>query len=391
MITRLRVRHWLAVTFGLILLVAAWSADVTVVAPSLDPVSQLEAIRPQVAGESVSRYPIEENRTSAVPSANPNEDYGPRAPFTGRSVHPDLLSRSAVIVKIDNHPAARPQTGLQMADIVFDIRAEGVTRFAAVFHSQLPEPVGPVRSSRTSDFDILRGFDTPVYGSSGANDVVASGLRELPIVELTNRTRNEYFRDFSRPAPHNLFVNTPELLALAPDGLPRPQPWFVYRRRDEDTSSNAQPAIGPVEIAFTGSPVVTHTWDDRVRGWLRTQDGRPHLTSDGDQLAPENVVIMVTDYSVSAADVTSPEVRSTGTGELVVLTNGQIIVGSWDRPEPSDKPVLTDVDGSEIALSEGRTWVLMPEQGQVTFTEGQELSAVAGSASQFEAVQPSQN
>lgn len=391
MITRLRVRHWLAVTFGLTLLVAAWGVDVTVVAPSIDPVGQLVVVGPQVAGESVVRYPVEENRTSAVPSANPDEGYGPRAPFTGRSADPNLLSRSAVIIKIDNHPSARPQTGLQMADIVFDIRAEGVTRFAAVFHSQLPEPVGPVRSSRTSDFNILRGFDTPVYGSSGANDVVASGLRELPIVELTNRTRNEYFRDFSRPAPHNLFVNGPELLALAPSGLPRPQPWFVYRRPDEKVPSSARPAIGPVEIAFTGSPVVTHTWDERVRGWLRTQDGRPHLTSNGGQLAPENVVIMVTDYSVSAADVTSPEVRSTGTGELVVLTNGQIVVGSWNRPEPSDKPVLTDVDGVEIALSEGRTWVLMPERGQVTFTDGQELSGLAEFAPQPEALQSNSN
>lgn len=373
MITRLRVRHWLAVTLGLVLLVAAWGADVTVVAPNLDPVAQLADPTPRVAGETITRYPVEEKRSTPDIARPQIADDSPRAPFTGKPADAELLDRSVLMIKIDNHPTARPQTGLEQADIVFDIRAEGVTRFAAVFHSQLPEPVGPVRSSRTSDFDLLRGFDTPVYGSSGANDVVARGLRELPIVELTNRTRNEYFRDFSRPAPHNLFVNAPELLALAPDGLPSPQPWFSYRRTIDEIVPSARVAVGPVEIAFTGSPVVTHTWDDRAQGWLRTQDGRPHLSSNGDQLAPENVVIMVTDYSVSVADAVSPEVRSTGTGDLYVLTAGHIIAGTWSRPEPSDKPVLRDIQGGEISLTEGRTWVLMPEQGQISFTEGQEL------------------
>ena len=373
MISRLRVRHWLAVILGVTLLVVGWRAEVTVVSPEINTVGQLEDATVAVAGETIDRFPVEENRTPAATRQEP-VDIGPLAPFTGLPADQELLARSALIIKIDNHPSARPQTGLEMADIVFDIRAEGVTRFAAVFHSELPEPVGPVRSSRTSDFDILRGFDTPVYGSSGANNYVARGLRELPIVELTNRTRNEYFRDFSRPAPHNLFVDAPVLLGLAPDGLPRPQAWFDYRSENEGLPATAERAIGPVEVAFTGSPVVSHVWDDRAGGWFRTQDGRPHLTSDGDQLAPENVVIMVTDYSVSPADATSPEVRSTGTGELVVLTDGHIVEGTWSRPEPTDKPLLADSAGQEISLTPGKTWVLMAEVDQVSFTEGQQLA-----------------
>ncbi|MEL6984491.1 MAG: DUF3048 domain-containing protein, partial [Actinomycetota bacterium] len=177
------------------------------------------------------RLALDEEQAADDVDAAP-EPSGPIAPYTGLPTDPEVLDRSALVVKVDNHPRARPQTGLDQADIVFDLRAEGVTRFAAVFHSQIPDPVGPVRSSRTSDFDLLRGLDNPLYASSGANDYVASGLRSLPIVELTNRTRGEYFRDFGRPAPHNLYVNGTDLYALAPDDLPEPQPWFPYRTVD---------------------------------------------------------------------------------------------------------------------------------------------------------------
>jgi hypothetical protein len=279
------------------------------------------------------------------------------------------------MVKVDNHPRARPQTGLDQADIVFDLRAEGITRFAAVFQSRVPDPVGPVRSSRTSDFDLARGFDNPLYASSGGNHYVVGGLRSLPIVELTNRTRNEYFRDFSRPAPHNLYVNGSDLYNLAPTDLTSPEPWFQYRDPGDDLPPSAEPAAGPVTIAFTGSPLVTHEWDEAVGGWLRTQDGAPHLTVGGDQLAPENVLIFVTDYSTSPADPISPEVRSTGGGPLVVLTAGHIVFGTWERPTAEDKPILLDGGGAPIELTPGRTWVLMPEEGQVRFAPGQAVDA----------------
>ncbi len=289
-------------------------------------------------------------------------------PITGTDEEVDATSRRpAMFVKVDNHPQARPQVGLDLADIVFDVRAEGVTRFGAIYQSQVPDPVGPVRSSRTSDFDLVRGLDTPLYASSGGNDYVTAGLRQLPIIELTNRTRNEYYRDFARPAPHNLFVMGSELYALAPDDATPPDPWFTYRGTDDPLPEAAIAANGPVTIAYTGSPLVSHTWDPEVGGWLRTQDGRPHVSADGEQLAPENVVITITTYRTSPADAASPEVVSVGGGEVVVLTAGHIIEGQWQRPTAQDPLELTTDDGEPIDLTPGRTWVLMPEVGQVSF------------------------
>ena len=293
---------------------------------------------------------------------------GPIAPLTGLASTDDVdLSRPALVIKIDNHVDARPQIGLDLADMVFDVRAEGVTRFAAVFHSHTPDPVGPVRSSRTSDFDILRGFDHPLYGSSGGNDKVMAAVQDLPVQAVTNFTRKEYFRDSKRPAPHNLLVNASDLYALAGENVGTPLPWFAYRLATEALPATAQPATGPVTIAFTGGPKVAYTWDATTGSWKRAQAGSPHVTSDGQELAPANVVVMETTYKTSPADSHSPEVVSVGSGGLIVLTAGQIIVGTWSRPTATDKPTLLDSAGAPIALTPGQTWIEMPQAGQTSY------------------------
>jgi hypothetical protein len=288
------------------------------------------------------------------------------APLTGAPVDADVdLDRPALVLKIDNHPTARPQTGLDQADIVFDLRAESVTRFTAVFHSRIPDPVGPVRSSRTSDFDLLSGLDNPLYGSSGGNEYVMSTLRSIEAIPVTNHSRTEYFRQGERPAPHNLYVNASDLYALAPEDATPPEPWFTYRAPEDALPSTAVPAAGEVTVAFRGGPTVGFTWDDSVPGWRRTQSGEPHTTNGGLQLTPQNVVIMVTSYVVSPADPVSPELVSTGSGELLVLTDGHLIEGTWERATAADKPTLLDAAGAPIALSPGQTFVEYPESGQV--------------------------
>ncbi len=290
---------------------------------------------------------------------------GPVAPLTGLPVAEELTG-PALVVKIDNHPDARPQTGLDQADIVFEMLTEGVTRFAAVFHTNQPSPVGPVRSSRTSDFDLVSGFNTPLYASSGGNDFVASRLRSLPIVEVTAMSRSVYFRDSSRRAPHNYYVNAPDLFAFAPDDAEPPLPWFEYRKEGDELPASAVEITGAVTIDYRGTPTVTHTWDAERGGWLRTQDGRPHTSVLGDQLAPANVVIMIAKYSVSPADPASAELESVGTGPAMVLTDGHLIEGTWSRESATSQPTLIDDAGDPILLTPGQTWVLFPEEGSVS-------------------------
>ncbi|MDH3678986.1 MAG: DUF3048 C-terminal domain-containing protein, partial [Acidimicrobiia bacterium] len=192
-------------------------------------------------------------------------------------------------------------------------------------------------------------------------------LRGVEAIAVTNETRLEYFRHTSRPAPHNLYVNASDLFALAPPDASRPDPWFRYRVAGDALPSSAVASESEVTVAFRDGPTVGFTWDEGVGGWLRTQNGTPHLTADGEQLAPENVVIMVTTYGVSAADPVSPELNSIGSGELLVLTDGHLIRGTWERPAETDKPSLFDQAGQEVVLTPGQTWVLYPERGQLSF------------------------
>lgn len=329
-----------------------------------------EAVEPtttETTAAVVTSEAIEEDGTTTTTAGEPVARLvTDGAPLTGIPFDdPATGERPALAVKIDNHPSARPQSGLDTSDMVFEMRVEGITRFLAVFHSTSPDAVGPIRSSRTSDFDLLVGLDTPLYASSGGNDFVASGLRSLPIYSVTAMSRTEYYRNAARPAPHNLYTNTGDLFALAPEDATPPEPWFDFRAEGSPLNESARSLSEPVVIAYRGGPLVTYTWDGALEGWLRTQDGQPHTNSEGEQLVTDNVVILVADYVVSAADPISPELVSVGSGQAFVLTGGTVIEGTWSRETAEGKPELLDSAGTPIALTPGQTWVLYPESGNV--------------------------
>lgn len=141
------------------------------------------------------------------------------APLTGLAVDAPI-TRPALVVKIDNHPKARPQWGLNQADIVFEENVEMLTRFAAVFHSAGSDPVGPVRSGRKQDVDLLESFNAPLFAWSGGNAEVTKLIRASTMVDLSHSAANEkggYRRESSRSAPHNLLAETTKLWTLAPE------------------------------------------------------------------------------------------------------------------------------------------------------------------------------
>ena len=296
---------------------------------------------------------------------------GPIAPLTGLVESVTPLGRPALAVKIDNHRDSRPPAGIDLADLVLESRAEGVTRFMAVFHSMTPSVLGPVRSSRTTDFNLLTALDTPLYGSSGGNAAVLRGLRGLPIYALTAMSENVYYRARGRLGPHNLFVDANDLFALAPADATPPEPWFTYRSADAALGSSARALSGEITVSFRNSPIVGFIWDDALSGWARSQDGQPHVTEAGERIAPANVVVMVADYRRSSADPNSPELVSTGEGELYVLTAGAMIEGTWTRERASDKPTLIDSTGQPILLTPGQTWILFPEGAPEETPSGQ--------------------
>ncbi len=266
--------------------------------------------------------------------------------------------RPALTVKIDNASAARPQTGINEADVVYEEVVEaGLTRFVAIFQTTSPGTVGPVRSGRTSDPILLEGFDRPLYAYSGANRGTNQAINASPLVDVGyDDAASAYWRSSSRRAPHNLYASTDSLWALHADRTDVPPAPFTFGWEGQPLPDSAIAAEG-VTIDF-GRLVADYAWDGS--GWQRSTNGEAHSDAEGVQVAPTNVVIQFTTYGKSAADFRSPEARTTGSGTAWVFTAGHLMVAEWNRPDPG-RPATITIDGEPVLLQPGRTWVALAD------------------------------
>ena len=301
--------------------------------------------------------------TTTVPTTTTTTAPPPVAPLTGL---PGDFRRPALVVKIDNVSAARPQSGLRQADIVIEEPVEGnLTRLAAVFHSTDASVVGPVRSMRTSDLELIPMFGRPLFAASGGNAGVVPQLHQANVVDIGNNVSGQGFRrDSGRRAPHNLYSSTPELYQKAPEAPPPPKPIFQYLRRGERPGPGARPVHG-VALRFGGSEISRFMWDPTAQIWRRSQNGTPHMSAEGIQIGPQNVVVAEIDYDLSGQRGRSvPHAVVAGSGPAIVLTQGQAITGTWVRPTLLHRLKFVAADGrTEIKLTPGQTFIELPSRG----------------------------
>jgi len=276
------------------------------------------------------------------------------------------LERPALAVKIDNVTRAHPQSGVNVADVVYEEIVEGgVTRLVAVFQSTSADMVGPVRSARTSDPPLLAAFDHPLFAYSGANRGTRTELAESTITDVGYDTlTDEYWRDRSRRPPHNLYTSTDALWAHHSGRTAVPPAPFIHRYPEQPLHPSAESATG-VSIDF-GLTEVDYDWNGT--GWARTHGGNPHVDDEGVRVAPVNVVVQFVAYGWSKADSRSPEARTTGTGVAWVFTDGHVVVGEWNRPDES-LPATFSADGETIRLSPGNTWVALARKNTATWRD----------------------
>ena len=307
------------------------------------------------------------------PDPEPLRD-GPVAPLTGElTTDPNLAQRRALAVKVDNSDRrSRPQAGLAAADVVYEVLIEGAaTRFLAVFHSEIPDRVGPVRSSRSSDIDLLTDLATPFLASSGANTTVLREIRQAEragtLVDIGGlRMIDPYTRDPSRRSPYNLYFHFEDLPGATSDTLPGGAldapvaPLFEYGSSNPPGLADA--AGVTVTYHKSSGNVVSHIWDDSLRGWVRIQEGTL-MTTETDfgasEVAPTNVAVVWMPYGTSAADAGSPQVFSFGSGDAFVLTAGAVHDAVWERTEEHPGFRFSDEAGNPLTLSPGSTWLLL--------------------------------
>jgi hypothetical protein len=302
-------------------------------------------------------------KTAARPPVTVAPLAGNRCPLTDQPVA-SVPQRPALAVKVGNEPqGARPQSGLNEADIVYDTPAEGfIMRYVAVFQCNNVSSIGPVRSVRWVDWHILRSFINPILAFAGGinPDVnTVMGLTWAYPANLLEGGQAAGHRISSRVAPDNLYTNTSGLYGLFPKVTAAPSPVFTYTAA---LPSGATPATS-LKINYSGGTDVLWKWDASTNSYVHTYAGQTDIDALTNQpVSTTNIVVQIVHYTLGPyAESTggSGDVQSVtqGSGKGYILRNGQSIPVTWHRHSLIDPTTYTDASGKSVGLAPGRTWV----------------------------------
>jgi hypothetical protein len=279
-----------------------------------------------------------------------------------------LTLKKPVVVQVDNAPAARPQSGLGLADIVYEEMAEGqITRFTAVYGCRDAETVGPVRSARLIDLELVPEYQG-LLANSGSSIGVTNAIAGAPDVPNINHGAypSAYWRVGDRYAPHNLMTNTATVRqAAAAAGYPDQVELEGYSFKSD---APAAAPLSSISIPYSPWADTSYSYDAASNSWMRLQNGQPHIdTLTGAQLSAKNVIIQyVNSYE---SDIKEDQSNYglifdlTGSGKALVFQDGKVISGTWSRPTESSITSYIDDSGTAIRLDRGTTWVQLVPTG----------------------------
>ena len=297
----------------------------------------------------------------------------PTWPLTG--IEGDVAQRPALAVKIENTAAARPQTGLEQADVVWETIVEfEVSRFVAIFHSQVPAEVGPVRSVRPMDPLIVAPLHGLIVYSGGQPGILAliaaSGAQAIS----NDAGAPGLYRIKTRPAPHNVYGSPQTFWGQADaDHQAAPGEQFVFARSLEAASAVAAGSpTTTLSLHLSAASNPSWSWDGTA--WLRSEGTAPAMAASGARLSATNVVTITADHpntdfgAQGGAPV--PTYTLVGSGDAVVASGGKTLAARWQK-DAQDTPLkLVAADGSPVTLAPGNTWVELVPNGSGSLTLG---------------------
>ena len=298
---------------------------------------------------------------------------------SGKSVERNVLTNlpgkngPVLAVKIDDTSPAHPQVGLASADVVYIEQVEGgLTRLAAIFTNKIPALIGPVRSARISDIEILGQYGRVAFAYSGAQSkmrpVIASANLENVSAEIN--PPSIYQTDKNRYAPTNMMLDANALLTKTIEN--EGKKIDSVRSVGWQFGKVAETAKKVDSVAFKW-PASRYgaTWSMAEKRWLLSYDGKPNLDSDGKQLGGANLVIQkvsITNsiYHDKVGGIT-PFSNTVGSGTGYLLRDGKVVAINWQRPSASVGTIWTLADGTVANFADGQVWIALTD-GEPNFT-----------------------
>ena len=282
------------------------------------------------------------------------------SPLTGEEVTYDLLYITPLAVVIDNQVSARPPSGINRADIIYEVPIEGgITRFLAIFQSQLPEKIGPVRSLRLAFLDIVNEYSAVLVhcgGDSRALKKISSGA--VKIKDLDEMKSGGYFwRDRNLIPPYNLFTSSGNLQKAKKDrdweNLSEPLKLFNFTPPAEEKGIIFKVEIKNSTYAYS----VQWTFNPEKNLYERNQGGSLHTENPGNEVLTTQNLLVLTTRGAITTKLGHLDLDIVGEGKAYLFKNGNSLEASWIKKSPSTRLEIYDLEGKEITLNPGRIWI----------------------------------
>lgn len=303
-----------------------------------------------------------EDRGDATATPTTGQPTAPAAdvsPFTGQE---GRRPHAVLAVKFGNTAAARPHIGLHAADLVYVEQVEGgLSRLMGVYASRTPDRVGPVRSARESDLELLRQFGRPAFAYSGVRSALQSRVSESPLHALPpSEAPDAYLRSPDRPVPNNLSLRPGAALRAAPAASMPRDIGFRFGPAPDGGQEDPHHTVAYPSARFG------FDWSARQDRWLVSMDGRPARDAGGDRLGPPTVVVQYVNLRPSRfRDVTgavTPYIETVGSGRATVLRDGRAYEVRWKRTSATGGTAFTLPDGGRMPFDRGQVWIVYAER-----------------------------
>ncbi|ADQ15093.1 DUF3048 domain-containing protein [Halanaerobium hydrogeniformans] len=297
---------------------------------------------------------------------NGDHSYQSVSPFTGMPVEDEYYNR-AIAVSIENSPAARPQSGINEAEIIYEFMLEGgITRFLAIFWPEVPEKIGPIRSARPFIIETAADYDA-LFLHAGASPDGFQMLNDIELMHLDEIYQSQYFwRSSKRRAPNNLYTGKSSLGDYLNNLDEREYPDqfnFITASVISNFSSAEE-----ITIDYWGGYNVLYRYNSLENNYYRyiNDFDTPHQVESGEHLTAKNIIVKYVD-TYTKDEEGRQNINLNSNGDIKLFRDGTVINGNWER-NSNNQLVYLDNNDNEIEINPGQTWIqLVPNGTEINY------------------------